>query len=167
MKVLIATLLTLSGHLAFSGETNTVNDLLKDACQYPGYCQSNPEDSCCSSPMSEAKHNMILLGEAEVFASHIIYKEPHNYQVILQLNFNSEDQRAYLDAKKANPNSLFFLTLDHMDISKISTSQAISGSIYFEDPGAQKHLLIPKVILAKNEYRVLYFDKLPLSLKRN
>lgn len=41
-----------------------------------------------------AKHSLILFGENEIFASHIVYKVPHNYQVengflFLRLAFSS------------------------------------------------------------------------------
>ena len=37
-----------------------------------------------------AKHNMVLFGDGDTYyASHIVYKEPHNFQVILKINLDS------------------------------------------------------------------------------
>src|SRR4051812_45565102 len=64
-----------------------------------------------------AKHNMVLFGDSEVFASHVVYKVPHNYQVVLQLVLLNSEKLKLDEARAAFPNDSFFYLLDPMDIS--------------------------------------------------
>ena len=114
-----------------------------------------------------AKHNMVLFGETEVFASHIVYKVPHNYQVILTLSLSAEDQEKYLVARKAHPSEQFIYLLDAMDIKNIVTETSISGTVFYLDSDGNKHEVIPSLKLTNNEFKVIYFDELPLSLEGN
>lgn len=114
-----------------------------------------------------AKHNMLLFGTDEVFASHIVYKVPHNFQVVLQIALAPEVKQAYLDAKKAHPTDTFILLLDPMDISKVAEMETLSGTLLRSDAADQQATVSARVILKKGEFKILYFDELPLSLARN
>jgi hypothetical protein len=118
-------------------------------------------------PHQHSKHNMILLGEGPVFASHIVYKEPHNYQVLLQLNFDADTSAKYIAARKENPSFLFIYLLDQMNIKDVATAESISGTILYEDTSGVRHVVISNVSLAKDYFKLLYFDELPLSLAGN
>ena len=111
-----------------------------------------------------SKHNMILLGESEIFASHIVYKEPHNFQVILSLNLDEKTKNAYLTAKQAFPKGLFILLLDAIDIKEIAAQEVLTGTILYQDESEQRRVIVPNVTISKDNFRVIYFDELPLSL---
>ena len=111
-------------------------------------------------------HNMILLGKDEVFASHIVYKEPHNFQVILKVDFDSETLAVYKASKNENPNQLFIFLLDSMDIKAISEQTQLSGKILFENANDERIVFRQNVVLNKEQFKIVYFDELPLSLEK-
>ncbi len=113
------------------------------------------------------KHNMILMGESQVFASHIVYKEPHNYQVLLQIDFDKVSLDTYLAFKKLHPENLFILLLDPMEIKNIASQDSISGTILYENADGQRTQIITNVFIPKENFRIIYFDEVPLSLKVN
>lgn len=112
------------------------------------------------------KHNMVLVGTEEVFASHIVYKEPHNYQVILQLNFEESVLKEYTEARASFPEEQFILLLDHMDISKIQESTSLSGTLLRRTATGEQTTINAHVHLNQGSFKVLYFDELPLSLSK-
>lgn len=111
------------------------------------------------------KHNMLLFGEDQVFASHIVYKSPHNYQVILKINFEKEIADLYLKEKKRYPKDQFIFLLDSMDIKQISTYSQLSGTISRTNELEQKTELAVNVKVARDHFELIYFDELPLSLE--
>lgn len=111
------------------------------------------------------KHNMILMGENQIFASHIVYKEPHNYQVLLQIDFDEVTRETYLASKKLHPDDLFILLLDPMDIKDITLQASISGTLLYENPDGQRTQVITNVFIPKENFKIIYFDEIPLSLK--
>src|SRR4051812_41609257 len=76
-----------------------------------------------------AKHFMVLLGESEVFASHVVYKVPHNYQVLLKLNLDSATESTYFGERKLHPKDTFYLLLDKVDMSRIAQQAELTGSL--------------------------------------
>lgn len=113
-----------------------------------------------------AKHNMVLFGTETIFASHIVYKEPHNFQVILSVNLDEDSRKKYLIARNGNPNALFVFLLDPLDIKNISNIDVISGAIFYRDKNDERHDVVPSVKLSKKDFNVIYFDELPLSLEK-
>ena len=111
-------------------------------------------------------HNMILLGTAEVFASHIVYKQPHNYQVILKIQFDSKTLETYQASRTANPDSLFIFLLDSMDIGQIQKADSISGKLLFEDAEGKRNVILENVVVDKDHFKLVYFDEVPLSLAK-
>ena len=111
------------------------------------------------------KHNMILLGEREVFASHIVYKVPHNYQVILKINLDAQTLPLYQGQKETHPRAQFIYLLDHMDISEIAIAESISGTILREDEQGNRVQLASGVKLAREDFEIVFFDEVPLSLE--
>lgn len=116
---------------------------------------------------SHAKHNMVLFGENQIFASHIVYKVPHNYQVILSLTLSQEDRDAYLAARRDHPSDQFIYLLNTMDIKDIATQKIISGPVFYLDSEGNKHEVIPSMKVSNDNFKVIYFDELPLSLEKH
>lgn len=114
---------------------------------------------------NHAKHNMLLYGSDEIFADHIVYKVPHNYQVILRIDFDVEVKQAYLAAKENFPSDTFILLLDLMDIGKIGQAERIKGELLRRDRSGKKETIKAGVTLEKEHFKVIYFDELPLSLQ--
>ncbi len=112
-----------------------------------------------------AKHNMVMMGEQEIFISHIVYKVPHNYQVILKIKLTQDALTEYLNAKRNTPNNLMILLLDHMYISKIADASEISGTILTEDPAGNRTEILTDVKITKENFRIIYFDEVPLNLE--
>jgi hypothetical protein len=110
------------------------------------------------------KHGMILLGESEVIASHIVYKTPHNFQVLMSLKLDQATNSLYLKARADHPKSTFILLLDPIDIEEITSLPSLSGAIFHRDEQGQRHEIAPNVTLRRENFEVLYFDELPLSL---
>ncbi len=110
-----------------------------------------------------SKHRMILLGESEIFASHIVYKMPHNIQLILKLLFPIETRQAYLQEKVKFPGDLFILVLDPMDLSKIAEAKLISGTIYREIADGTRSKIADTVIEGAN-FKIIYYEELPTDL---
>ena len=114
-----------------------------------------------------AKHNMILIGENEIFASHIVYLEPHNFQIIMQLTLNQANAKIYHDARLAHPNKQFIFLLD-ATLQQFESVSEISGKVFYTDEdgnGSDKQVeVIPSLKLKKPEFKILYFQELPLSL---
>jgi hypothetical protein len=112
-----------------------------------------------------AKHNMVLFGKPGGFyASHIVYKSPHNFQVILKINFDAASEMKLATEMTAYPKEQFIYLLDHMDISAIQKSPPISGQVFRRADDGSKQVILNSISLDPNEYSVVYFDELPLSL---
>lgn len=112
-----------------------------------------------------AKHNMVLFGEADAYyASHIVYKKPHNFQVILKVKFDSNTKAKIANEMMSHPNDEFIYLLDHMDISKINEKPSISGQIFRSNADGTKQIIFEQIALNETEYSIIYFDELPLSL---
>jgi hypothetical protein len=110
---------------------------------------------------------MVLYGGPGAFyASHLVYKEPHNYQVILQVNFDLATEAKIADEMKAYPKDQFIFLLDHMDISQIQKMPSLSGQISRNASDDSKQILFESVRLEPQDYSVIYFSELPLSLEK-
>lgn len=116
-------------------------------------------------PNHHVKHNMVLLGTTEVFASHIVFKRPHNYQVILKINFDEAAQTAYLREREAHPQDQMIFLLDEMDIKDIQSHNAIVGTLIRVDSKRQRIPILESIILKGRNFSVLFFNELPLSLE--
>ena len=110
------------------------------------------------------KHKMVLFGEKEVFASHIVYKAPHNFQVIIKIIMDEADREKYIAAKAANPNAQFIYVLNTMNIGEIAAASEISGSVVFVGADDHQNEVIPNVKISRSHFEIVYFDELPLSL---
>lgn len=115
---------------------------------------------------NHAKHNHIVFGESEIFASHLVYKQPHNYQVILKLNLEAKDQEIYLAARAQFPQDEYVFLLDTMDISKIDSAEEITGPFFRRDSTGKKFELNPNLRIKRDRFQIIYFNELPLSLAK-
>jgi hypothetical protein len=112
-----------------------------------------------------AKHNMVLFGKPGGFyASHIVYKSPHNFQVILKINFDEATEAKIATEMTAYPKEQFIYLLDHMDISDIQKSPSISGQVFRRGEDGSKKVILYSIGLNPSEYSIVYFDELPISL---
>jgi hypothetical protein len=113
-----------------------------------------------------AKHNMLLFGEAEnYYASHIVYKVPHNYQVILKIDFSLSTKEKIRGEMVDHSADEFIFLLDHMDISQIKLKPALSGKIFRTDSEGKKSTIFEQVELEASQYSIIYFDEVPLNLQ--
>lgn len=110
-----------------------------------------------------SNHQMLVYGADEVFASHIVYKDPHNVQTILQLSLPGPILADYLASKAANPGSAFILLLKQLDIKAIESATELNGTLLREDVDGTR-TTIKDVALARDQFKVLFFNELPLSL---
>lgn len=124
------------------------------------------------SPASDAqhqhvhpKHNMILLGTDPIFASHIVYKVPHNYQVLLEIKFDAPTIEQYQAAKKNFPNDLFLFLLDPLDIKDIAAQAPLTGKLLRQDSAGDRHEIVSTTTVRKGNFNLIYFDEVPLSLE--
>lgn len=112
------------------------------------------------------KHNMVLFGEKEIFISHIVYKSPHNYQVILKVDFDEATKNLYLDSRKNSPKDDYIFLLDKMHIADIASLDSITGTMFKTDASGVKTILAEGVTVNKARYRIVFFNELPLSLEK-
>lgn len=110
------------------------------------------------------KHNMVMYGESEVFLSHIVYKVPHNYQVILRIRLTNEVLHKYLEAKKFSTQMIFLL--DKMNIAEIVNTGFLKGIIYSEDREGVRTQIQTDVKIEKQNFDIIYFNELPLVLSQ-
>lgn len=110
-------------------------------------------------------HNMLLYGTQETFASHIVYLQPHNYQVILDLKLTEEAKTLYLSEKALNPNDTFIFFLDPMEIALIASAESISGKLIRKDAEGTRHVLMSEIVISKENFKLIFFNELPLSLE--
>ena len=111
------------------------------------------------------KHNMILFGTpGTYYASHIVYKAPHNFQVILMLNLSEDIKGKIVSEVQYYPDDQLIYLLDQMDISQIESKPPISGQVFRTSSDGVKHMILEKMELQSNQYDLIYFDELPLSL---
>ncbi len=111
------------------------------------------------------KHGMVLIGDSSIYASHIVYKDPHNVQVLLKINFNEAAKQKYFETRISKPTDLLIFVLDSMDIKEITKVDSLIGSLMYEDQDGTRHMLLKDIQLQKKDFEVLYFSELPLSLK--
>ncbi len=110
------------------------------------------------------RHFMVLAGETEVFAYHYVYKVPHNYQVILKVNFDEATKSTYLAEKAAHPKETFFYYFDPMVIADVASVTELSGSLVREDASGTQFEILKKIVVPRADFEVLFFDEVPLKL---
>lgn len=114
---------------------------------------------------AQVKHNMILYGENEIFISHLVYKAPHNYQVILKVQFPENVRERYFETKKAHPDDTYIFLLDKMHIADIGGLESITGTLARTDSEGVKTVLAESVKVDKADYKIVFFNELPLNLE--
>lgn len=118
-------------------------------------------------PHNHAKHGMVLFGDQyEIFASHIIAKAPHNYQVILKVNLDRITQNIYDDSRINHRDERIVLVLNTMDLSTIKSQPTLVGTLIRENLTTNaRTTLATEVILLAHHYELVFFQELPLSLE--
>ncbi len=112
------------------------------------------------------KHNFIMYGENPIYASHLIYKAPHNFQVILQLNLSSQLVTSISELRIQNPNAVFYFEALNLDFSEFSNVNELTGAIFYEDEAGRRHTVIESNSITKDNFKVIYFYQLPLDLSK-
>lgn len=116
--------------------------------------------------LNHAKHNMIIFGDqGHHYASHIVYKAPHNFQVVLKLQLNSDLDQRLASEKSQHPTDEFVYLLDAMDISQIKNQPSLRGQILRKSMDGVTRIISALVELKASDYSIIYFDELPLSLE--
>lgn len=110
------------------------------------------------------EHNMVLFGSGEVFASHIVYKNPHNFQVILRLELPEDVRALYLRERASHPGERFIYYLDRMHIGSIETATEITGTIFRKTETGEKIILARDVRLPRERFSLIFFNEVPESL---
>lgn len=109
-------------------------------------------------------HNMLLFGEDRIYASHLVYRQPHNYQVVLRLDLDMATKALVAHEMRSYPNDTFIFLLDSMDISQIEAKPKISGKVFRRSSDETKHPILDKLELESRQYSVIYFSEIPLDL---
>lgn len=109
-----------------------------------------------------SKHNLVLFGQDEIFASHIVFKKPHNFQLILKVNLDDIAKRHYAQLKSINPEAQIVFLLDPMDLSSITQVTELSGVM--KERGTPSKITPLQLKLSKNDFEIVYFEELPLDL---
>jgi hypothetical protein len=115
-------------------------------------------------PAHHAKHGFFLYGDKTLYASHIVYKVPHNYQVILRITPQDDLQLEYNKAKSLEPANKFIFVFDHMDLSKIESYPTVTGILFSEDQNGDRRAVSGRLELTVKSYEILYFSELPAEL---
>lgn len=128
---------------------------------------SQPDPTLAAEQMHHPKHNLVVFGETQVFASHIVFKQPHNYQVELALTFSADVQDAYLRARTGHPDDTYIFLLDPVDISQVSNLERLTGALFRRDHNNQRFDIASSVVVERDSFQVIFLQELPLSLSSN
>jgi hypothetical protein len=112
-----------------------------------------------------ARHGMLLFGEKAVFASHIVNRVPHNYQVVLQVWLAPAARAAYDRARAEYPGQSLVLALDHLEIGNLETGKPeLGGDLVRVTPEGERIPFHSGVRLSPWDYERIFFQELPLDL---
>lgn len=106
---------------------------------------------------------MLIYGQQEIFADHVVYKSPHNYQVILKLHFDEDTLFAYQHSRDEFPARQIYLILDPMNIAEIKTAPILSGKLIQEIDNGNPKIIKENVSIPSGEFSVLYLEALPFT----
>lgn len=110
------------------------------------------------------KHNMALYGnESGLYLSHLVYKSPHNYQVILKVNLPPKYAKLY-ERLENHPDDLFLMILNPMEISRIQEKPVLTGPVVRTEKSGTRETIYERVLLQPEDYSIIYFAELPLNL---
>lgn len=109
-------------------------------------------------------HNMILFGSLPIFASHIVYKKPHNYQVILEVSLDSTARQLYHETILKFPNDQMILLLDSMDIGQIERKPSLTAKLIRTTEQGERKILDEHITIKPEDYKIIFFDEIPLNL---
>jgi hypothetical protein len=111
-----------------------------------------------------SKHGFVLMGDEQIFASHIVYKHPHNYQILIELTFDAKTTQVLRNARAAEPENLFVFVLDPLDLTQIASQRSLTGIIQSRNKNDERTTIIDGVVVANRFFKIIYFEELPLSL---
>ncbi|MCU0438106.1 MAG: hypothetical protein MUC49_09315 [Raineya sp.] len=109
-------------------------------------------------------HGMTLMGTETIYASHLpMFHSPHDYQIILELQFSKETQAKYLTEKKNNPQEVLYTLEPEVFVlpTMVHKTKKFKANLYrghFERGGV-KFLENVEVMISK----VIYFQKFNIN----
>lgn len=112
-------------------------------------------------------HGMTLMGTEKVYASHLpMFHSPHDYQIILELQFSEETKSKYLQEKKNNPQEVLYTLEPEVFVlpTMVQKTKKFKANLYrghFERGGV-KFLEKVEVIIS----RVIYFQKFDTNTRK-
>lgn len=105
-------------------------------------------------PDKPSTHGMMLMGNETIYASHLpMFHSPHDYQIVLILDFSEKDKQQYINDRKAHPEESVY-TLEPEDFvlpEMVNHTRHFQASIYrghFERGGTK------------------FIEKIPVSIKK-
>lgn len=110
-----------------------------------------------------AKHQFILFGDSQIFASHIIAQPPHNYQVLLEIKVNEDEKQSYLDTKVRNPDAKIIFVVNSIDLHDIASAKSLSGDLLVEQSDGQRKKILPTLSVAREDFKIIYTDEVVLG----
>jgi hypothetical protein len=112
-----------------------------------------------------AKHGMLLFGDPTVYASHLVNRDPHHFQVILKVGLGASAKAAYLKARADYPEENVVLVLDEMELADLEHgTPALSGTLVRVAADGARTPFHSGVQLMPWDYERLFFQELPLDL---
>jgi len=114
-------------------------------------------------PPVHKKHSFVFVDRNAEYATHVVYKKPHNFQVNIRLK--PLPLLPYIaEAMASFPEQSFFIQFNPFDISKMNEKPDLSATIVREDSSGQLIPIAKDFSLVAGNYEVTYFEELPLDL---
>lgn len=110
-------------------------------------------------------HNMVLFGTQQTFASHIVYKKPHHYQVILEVRLDATTRELYTDTLTRHSADSLILLLGEMDIGLIEKKPLLTAKLIQRLASGERKVLRENIQLRPEDYKIIFFNEVPLNLE--
>jgi hypothetical protein len=122
-----------------------------------------------TQPLTEvaSTHGMMLMGTDKIYASHLpMFHSPHDYQIILVLEFAEQDKQRYLNNKISNPQENIYTLEPELFVlpEMVNETKIFKGNLFrghFERGGTK----ILENIVVKIK-KVIYFNKFQKDINK-
>lgn len=109
-------------------------------------------------------HQLLLYGQEEVFASHIIAPSPHHHQLILKIKLPVTARDLLKRERASHPGQSFIYRLEAMDLGEFGVQTELRGRLQRIESSATRVPLIEDLRIPKDHVEIIYHAELPLSL---
>lgn len=123
----------------------------------PGQCFQAVTLNHSQNHSHPVKHGFILMGQDLVFASHIVAEAPHNFQVLMQIEFLGEAKLIYQKSRLENPDNLILFVLDPIDLKSLPQNGIVKGALSLDLGNGEKRILASSV---EANFKLIYFNEL-------